>query len=143
MLERLIIAAALVAAGVVLYRLYVRLQLRKAAASLPGLAEREPGKYLILYFTSPTCVPCRTAQRPALQRLQNMFGEQVQIITVDVTEQPDTAAHWGVMTVPTTYLFDPAGTPRDYNPGVTYADKLIQQITNMGAQRPQTSKASA
>ena len=142
MIERLLIAIALIAAGFALYRIFIALQLRKASAALPGLEGQEPGKFLILYFTSPSCGPCLTTQRPALEKVQTAFGDQVQIITVDVTEQPDTAAHWNVMTLPTTYLFDATGAPREYNLGVTYADRLIKQITGMGAHRlgrPQTS----
>jgi thiol-disulfide isomerase/thioredoxin len=133
MLERLLIALALIGIGFALYRVFVAVQLSRANNTLPGLEGRESGKFLILYFTSPTCEPCRTAQRPALQTAQKAFGEQLQVITVDITEQPEIAAAWHVMTLPTTYLFDLRGTSRNYNPGVAYADKLIQQIKNMGA----------
>ncbi len=133
MIERLLITLVLIAAAYVLYRLFIMFQLSKASAVLPGLEGKEPGKFLILYFTSPTCGPCRTTQRPALEKVKLAFGDQVQIITVDVTEQPDAAAHWNVMTLPTTYVFDATGAPREYNFGVTYADRLIKQIAGLGA----------
>jgi thioredoxin 1 len=134
MIERVLITIGLVVVGFALYKIFIALQLRQAQAALPGLEGKEVGKYLILYFTSPTCAPCRTTQRPALKKVQDVFGDQLQIITVDVTEQPAIAEQWRVMTLPTTYLFDASGTPNECNLGVTYADRLIQQIKAMGAQ---------
>jgi thioredoxin 1 len=134
MIERVLITIGLVMVGFALYKIFIALQLRQAQAALPGLEGKEVGKYLILYFTSPTCAPCRTTQQPALKKVQDVFGDQLQIITVDVTEQPAVAEQWRVMTLPTTYLFDASGTPNECNLGVTYADRLIQQIKAMGAQ---------
>lgn len=132
--ERVLISIVLIAGGLALYRLFVALQLRRASAVLPGLEGRQAGRYLILYFTSPTCGPCRTTQRPALQAVQAAFGEQqLQIVTVDVTEQPALAEQWGVMTLPTTFLFDARGNPGEYNPGVVTASQLIRQLRDMGA----------
>lgn len=143
MLERVLITIGLIVVGFVLYKLFITWQLRQAKAALPGLEGKEAGKYLILYFTSPTCAPCRTTQRPALQKVQETFGDQLQIITVDVTEQPAVADQWRVMTLPTTYLFDASGKPNECNLGVTYADRLIQQIKAMGAQSLSLRQTSA
>ena len=134
MAERLLITILLIVAGLALYRLIIFLQMRRARSALPGLEGYQPGKYLILYFTSPTCAPCKTVQQPALNTVRGTFGDQLQIITIDVTEQPAAADHWGVMTLPTTLLFDNQGAPNGCNLGVAYADKLIKQIANMGAQ---------
>ena len=57
MIERILISIALIAAGFALYRIFIALQLRQAKAALPGLEGKEAGKYLILYFTSPSCAP--------------------------------------------------------------------------------------
>ena len=143
MIERILVSIGLILAGFVLYKLFIAFQLRQAKAALPGLEGKEAGKYLILYFTSPTCAPCRTTQRPALAKVQDAFGDQLQIITVDVTEQPTIAEQWRVMTLPTTYLFDASGSPNECNLGVTYADRLILQIQAMGAQRQIRRPASA
>ena len=143
MVERILISIALIVAGFVLYKIFIARQLRQAQAALPGLEGKEAGKYLILYFTSPSCAPCRTTQRPALKKVQAAFGDQLQIITVDVTEQPAIAEQWRVMTLPTTYLFDASGTPNECNLGVTYADRLIQQIKAMGAQSLSLQQTSA
>ena len=82
----------------------------------------------MLYFTTPTCAPCKYAQRPALSKLQTQLGEAVQVIQVDATEDPDAATRWGVQTVPTTYILDGAGKPLHVNHGVADVNKLTTQV---------------
>jgi thioredoxin 1 len=93
-----------------------------------GLETICPGVPAILYFTTPTCVPCKTVQRPALARLQEQLGDSIQVIEVDAAAQPDLANCWGVLSVPTTLIIDGRGRPRRVNHGVSSADKLQQQI---------------
>jgi thiol-disulfide isomerase/thioredoxin len=56
-----------------------------------GLEAVRPGIPAILYFTTPSCQPCRTLQRPALAKLKERLGDRQQILTVDATERPDLA----------------------------------------------------
>ncbi len=142
MVERFVVAVLIIVVAFALYRLFLARQMRRAAAALPGLEGHQPGKYLILYFTSPACAPCQMSQRPALKTAQGTFGDQLEIITIDVTEQPAIAERWGVMTVPTTFVFGRDGAPGACNLGVTYADKLIRQIAGLGA-RPGEEHLSA
>ena len=56
------------------------------------------------------------------------MGEAVQIIQVDATENPDAATRWHVQTVPTTFILDGQGQPKDVNHGVAGVKKLRQQL---------------
>jgi thiol-disulfide isomerase/thioredoxin len=94
----------------------------------PLLASMRHGIPAILYFTTPTCAPCKTQQRPALQHLLSELGDQVQVIEVNAFENPDAADRWGVLSVPTTFILDAQGRPREINHGVAGADKLKQQL---------------
>jgi len=87
-----------------------------------------PGIPAILYFTTPTCVPCKTVQRPALAHLQERLGDSIQVIEIDAAAQPELANYWGVLSVPTTFIIDGRGRPRRVNHGVSSADKLQRQI---------------
>ena len=49
-------------------------------------------------------------------------------LEVDVENQPDLASHWGVLSVPTTFIIDLEGRPRRVNHGVARETKLRQQI---------------
>jgi thiol-disulfide isomerase/thioredoxin len=128
-ITRLLWAIAIILAGAGLYWLYLRLSLRRLEAGRPpGLESLRPGTPAILYFTTPECAPCKTIQRPALQRLQQQLGGELQIIEINAAEQPDLAGAWGVLSVPTTFVLDPQGKPRHVNHGVTRAEKLFQQL---------------
>lgn len=57
--------------------------------------EYQPGRLAILYFSSPDCVPCKTIQRPALERLMDSLKDDIQLKEIDVTNQPDLTDAWG------------------------------------------------
>src|SRR4051812_5972948 len=103
MIERLIAAVVLLAVGVIAYRLMIWRQIRQTTALTstdPLLSGLKPGVPTILYFTTPTCIPCKTQQTPALQKLQGQLGEGIQIVRVDATEQPEAAQRWCVFSAP-------------------------------------------
>jgi thioredoxin 1 len=131
-LIRTLITFFLIAAGIALYWLTNRVILARVRGRKLGLESLRPGIPAILYFTSPTCVPCKTVQRPELARLQEQMGDGLQIIQVDCTERPDLAEYWGVLSVPTTFIIDAKGRPRGVNHGVVRADKLYKQILEIG-----------
>lgn len=93
-----------------------------------GLEALQPGTLGILYFTTPDCQPCKTVQRPALQKLSEELAGRLQVIQVDATERTDLADYWGVLSVPTTFIIDSKGQPRGVNHGVTSAEKLLHQL---------------
>lgn len=134
MIERLIILIALAAAGILTYQGFRQWQVWRAARFAPTdplLAERRPDIPAILYFTTPMCAPCKTQQRPALHRLLDELGDQIQVIEVNAIEQTDAADRWGVLSVPTTFILDKAGRPRQINHGVTSAEKLKHQLEGL------------
>ncbi len=131
LLARSFIAVALAVAGVVAFRLWRAAQLRRVAdvgPRTPGLDAWTPGRRAILYFTTPDCAPCRTTQRPTLKRLQADLGEAVQVIEIDAAEQRAVADHWGVLSVPTTFVLGDDGRPQHVNIGVTGYDRLKRQL---------------
>jgi thiol-disulfide isomerase/thioredoxin len=132
MIERVIILVVLTGLALLAYQMFKRWEVRRAgrvAQSDPLLAEMQPGVPAILYFTTPTCAPCRTQQRPALHDLLSELGSSaVQVIEVNALEQPDAADRWGVLSVPTTFILDAQGQPRQINHGVANAQKLKLQL---------------
>lgn len=128
-LSRALIALAIVGLGIGVYGLTNRAVLMRASRkNYRGLENFKPGASAILYFTTPECVPCKTIQRPAIQTLQQEIGDDLQVIEVDASAQPELANHWGVLSVPTTFIINKSGEPRHVNHGVTRADKLLKQI---------------
>jgi thiol-disulfide isomerase/thioredoxin len=130
MLERIGLVIVLAIAGYIAYGALTRRQLRHVAASAdtdPILRGLVPGKPAIVYFTTPTCIPCKTRQAPALDRLQAELTD-LQVVRIDATENTEAANRWGVLSVPTTFIIDRSGHPRDVNHGVADANKLRQQL---------------
>lgn len=124
-LFRFVLALAIVAAGLGLYRLNNRLTLGRAPTNSLGILSGRPA---LLYFTTPDCVPCKTVQKPAIGQIQVALGERLQVVEIDATQQPDVAQRWGVLSVPTTFVIDSRGQARYVNHGVARAEKLLKQL---------------
>lgn len=142
-LQRLGLSLALIAAGWALFRLVSLMNLRAAAQSTGGRAPGDGasrtedagdglfdlGRPAIVYFTTPQCQTCKSVQRPALRRLQDRLGEALQVVEIDATQRPDLAKAWKVISVPTTFVIDAQGKPRQVNFGATSTEKLYEQLT--------------
>ena len=126
----LLIAGILVAA----YWAVNWLIVNRARSKRLGLEDIHPNIPAILYFTTPSCVPCKTIQRPALTRLQERLPGSIHVIEVDAAARPDLADYWGVLSVPTTFIIDARGRPRRVNHGVSSAEKLQKQIEEVEGQ---------
>jgi thioredoxin-like negative regulator of GroEL len=128
MIERLIIALALLALGAAVFSVYRRHNLRRIVPTDPLLAELDLAIPTIVYFTTPTCVPCKTQQQPALRMLSEALNGHLQVVQVDATQQPEDAQRWGVQTAPTTFVLDTTGHAVAVNYGVAPLPVLKQQI---------------
>jgi len=126
--SRFLLAGMIIAAGWTLYWLVNKVSLARSLNHVHSIPAFQPGKPTIVYFTTPSCAPCRTIQRPAIESIKEMMGEKLQVIEIDASEQTHLAKEWGVLSVPTTYVLDSDGKPRHVNHGVAPAAKLIQQL---------------
>ena len=125
---RFILAIVIIGLGAAAYWLVNHSLLMRAKHNIFTLFNKLPNKPVIVYFTTPDCVPCKTVQRPALDKVRTLLGEKLQVIEIDASERPDLAKRWGVMSVPTTFLLDASGEARYVNNGVARAEKLMEQI---------------
>lgn len=90
---------------------------------------------LILAFSTPDCVPCRTAQKPALEQLLHRYPGRVDVRHVDATVYPDLAERFGILTVPSTVVVGADGQIVAVNYGLARADRLARQL-NLNGQGP-------
>jgi thioredoxin 1 len=132
-LLRLAIALALIAAGSLAWRIVNRISLRKArAAGTERAALPEgfvPGKPGILSFGSPDCRSCVYAQKPALKKLSGELGRSVQILEFDVTQRPELAQRYGILSLPTLFIVDAEGNARRVNHGFVPSAELRRQLS--------------
>ena len=125
------LALAIIGLGAFAYWLVNQWLLIRARSSVFTLFSELPDKPVLVYFTTPDCVPCKTVQRPAIERISSLLGEKLQVVEIDATQQPDLAKTWGVMSVPTTFVLDLRGEARYVNNGVARAEKLLEQIQTL------------
>jgi thiol-disulfide isomerase/thioredoxin len=129
--SRLLLAIGIIIAATAVYWLINQRLLNRANQNAFTLFKTLPKKPVLVYFTTPDCAPCKSVQRPAIDRVSSLLGESLKVIEIDATERPDLAKVWGVISVPTTFVLDARGEARYVNNGVARAEKLMQQIQTL------------
>jgi thioredoxin 1 len=59
---------------------------------------------VLVDFWAPWCGPCKMIA-PVLEELDSEMGEKVKIVKLDVDDNQETAAKYGVMSIPTLLVF--------------------------------------
>ncbi len=112
-----------------------------AAPLLPAAVQGSGAKVLILAFSSETCRPCYTLQRPALEAITAQYGEEVAVSWIDAPTSPELTARFHVLTVPTTVVLDAQNQVQAVNYGFAPTDRLLEQINTIlaGSREPRSS----
>jgi thioredoxin 1 len=94
-------------------------------------AEVENASGLVMVdFWAEWCAPCR-AVAPVLERLAADYQGRVRFVKVNVDEAPDTAAAYGIRSIPTLALFrdgQPVGAIAGAVPQAMLADLIDEQL---------------
>ncbi|MCI9577012.1 MAG: thioredoxin [Clostridiales bacterium] len=85
--------------------------------------ELQNGKRMLLDFWAPWCGPCRMLS-PILDEIAQEQAGKVVVGKVNIDEQPDLAAQFGVMSIPTLALIE-NGKIIDISVGVKPKHELI------------------
>jgi thioredoxin-like negative regulator of GroEL len=144
--NRLLLTFGIIVVGLALYWAWQRWQLHRLSGrrgNAPGLETLRPGIPAILYFNTPDCLPCHTVQRPAIEELKAELDGDIQVLEVDASTQHTIADYWGVLSVPTTFIIDATGQPRQMNQGVANVEKLKRQLEMMKDQIPTAKNAKS
>jgi thioredoxin 1 len=128
MFERILIAIAIVGLGIVAYQLFLHAQRRRAARRSRDRAAT--GRSGLLVFTSPTCAPCKLQQLPIIDRILVDWRDKIEVDIIDVTQQPELAAQYGVWSLPTTIVLDEQRKVVAINQGVAAEHKLRAQLAS-------------
>lgn len=66
---------------------------------------------VIVDFWAAWCGPCRLVA-PEIDKIAEKYAGQVDVYKLDVDANPHTAAHFGIMSIPTVAYFQPGQPPR-------------------------------
>ncbi|MPZ57026.1 MAG: thioredoxin [Rhizobiales bacterium] len=83
---------------------------------------------VVVDFWAEWCGPCRMIA-PALDEIATAMGDKVKIVKLNVDENPQTAAKYGVMSIPTLMMFK-NGELASRQVGAAPKAKLEQWITS-------------
>ena len=86
---------------------------------------------VVVDFWAEWCGPCRMIA-PALEEIAEQLGEKVKIVKLNVDENPNTAAKYGIMSIPTLMMFK-HGEIASRQVGAAPKQKLEQWITSAAA----------
>jgi thioredoxin 1 len=82
---------------------------------------------VVVDFWAEWCGPCRMIA-PALDEISSSLGDKVKIVKLNVDESPNTAAKYGIMSIPTLMIFK-NGEMASRQVGAAPKQKLEQWIT--------------
>ncbi len=130
MLERLLIAGAvlaLVLIGIAAGRRWYAWRNDRIETDLRGEAPEGSGPRIV-YFTTQTCVVCKAQQEPAIAAVLERMGATLRIERHDAVEERAIADRYGVLSVPTTAVYDATGELVTVNRGFAPAALLLSQL---------------
>jgi hypothetical protein len=114
---------------VILVRFYINAQKRRIlkAPGTPNTIQDDHPIHILL-FSSETCRPCFTLQKPAIQRVLTNRKNLITVQEIDAPSSPELTAKYSILTVPSTVILDNQGKPHAINYGYADEYKLLEQI---------------
>jgi thiol-disulfide isomerase/thioredoxin len=97
------------------------------ALAAAGVGDGVP---VVLHFSAPWCGPCAAVRRVVVQVLDREPG-RAREVELDLDENPVPARKLGVLSLPTTFVFDGDGRERFRASGVPSADDLRTALSSL------------
>jgi len=99
-----------------------------ASASLPRLLDLGAGK----------CIPCKM-MAPILEELKKEYAGQFEVVFLDVWENPQAAAQYGIRVIPTQIFFDSSGKELFRHEGFYSREDILNRWKTLGIPLKETA----
>ena len=93
---------------------------------------RASGRGSLIDFGSTDCVPCEMME-PILKTLREKYKDKVNVLFINVTEEPILASRYGVQSIPIQIFFDKTGKEFFRHVGFFPQDQIEAKISEMGS----------
>lgn len=96
-------------------------------------ADQSGSKIIVIDFFATWCGPCK-AMAPAMEQMQEKYGDKVVIRKIDVDEEPALAQQYQVQSIPTLVIVSPSGEVIDKVVGaqpVEVLDAMFSKLASM------------
>jgi len=88
-------------------------------------------KFVMLELGSKGCIPCEK-MRPVMDRLTKEYGRRLEVIFVDVRENPDIAKQWGVYVIPVQVFLNKDGAEVHRHIGYYPFEDIVKVLKKLG-----------
>lgn len=99
----------------------------KSELATPGVAT---GKPTIIDFSATWCPPCRQF-KPIFEKAKEQYSAQANMMTIDVDENPEMAASYGVESIPTVVFINANGEIANISVGLISEQDLDAKIRKL------------
>jgi len=93
---------------------------------------RASGRTSLVDFGSTGCVPCKMME-PILETLREKYKDKVDVLFINVTEEPILASRYGIQSIPVQIFFDKTGKEFFRHVGFFPQDQIETKISEMGS----------
>ena len=104
---------------------------RQGKAVSPPPSALPSGRPVLLELGSRHCLPCRQ-MAPILEELRQDYGGHLEVVSVDVNEQPESARRFGIQVIPTQVFLDTSGREVFRHIGFYPKEELLAKLRELG-----------